>query len=83
MLCAVQVTVLKYKKSHDKLVKINARKILIYKPNNLAVGDDRVTLALVGWQIVGANGDGDFISRSHNTRIEQFLVYAKGKGRHA
>ena len=83
MFCAVQITILKHEKSHDKLIKINARKIFINKSNSLAVWDDRVTLTLVGWQVVGANSDGDFISSSHDTRIEQFLIYAKGKGRHA
>ena len=61
MFCAVQVTVLKHKKSHDKLIKINTRKILIYKTNKLAFLDGGVALALIGWQIVGANGD-DVIS---------------------
>ena len=54
MFCAVQVTVLKHKKSHNKLVKINTRKILIHKLNKLALLDSGVALALVGWQAVGA-----------------------------
>lgn len=71
MLCAVQVTILKHEKSHDKLVKINTRKVLIHKPNNLAVWDDGVTLALVGWQIISANGSGDTVgNRVNKLRIE-------------
>ena len=71
MFCTVQITVLKHKKSHDKLIKINTRKILINKPHNLAVWDDGVTLTLVGWQVVGANGSGDTMgNRVHKLRIE-------------
>ena len=61
MLCIIQIAIFKREKSHDKLVKINTRKVLIHKPNNLAVWDDGVTLTLVDWQVVGANGD-DVIS---------------------
>ena len=71
MLCVVQITIFKPEKSHGKLVEINARKILINKSNSLAVWDDRVTLTLVSWQIIGANGSGDSVGNmTHKLMIE-------------
>ena len=71
MLCTVQITILKHEKSHNKLIKINTRKILIYKLNNLAVWDSGVTLALVGWQVVGANCNGEVTGNIHKLSIRK------------
>ena len=59
MLCVVQITILKHEKAHDKLVEINAMKILINKSNSLSLLDSGVALTLVSWQIISANGFGN------------------------
>jgi len=59
VLCVVQITILKHEKAHDKLVEINARKILVCKANKFAFLNGGIALALVSWQIIGANRFGD------------------------
>ncbi len=59
VLCVVQITILKHEKAHDKLVEINAMKILIRKANKLAFLNGRIALTLVSGKIVSANGGGN------------------------
>ena len=51
--------------------EINAMKILIRKANKLTFLNGGIVLALVSWQIIGANGGGDSVGNmTHKLRIE-------------